>query len=679
MNEGKLTVLPRGGRADNAFKVWPTDADQAAFRHAMVNGLSGSEWRESRIVKAHEFFRDQIEQWIGEGEGPDEDANERAEALETALSQLLELVVIDLRSSDNPHIIFETLNARGTPLRQSDLMKNMILHEAEKTGVGDEVAWPFEGAWWDRDIRQGRLYRPRIDVFLNYWLTMRTLQEVGATDMFLSFRRHYEAGEHGAIRDMAADIARVGSAYRSLEVGELEGAWTAFAPRWKVMQAAVVTPVLLWLLSSQAEPDQVVRAIKALESYLVCRMVCRMTTRAYNRVFVDLVRRLEDAGPTRAGDTVIDFLGAREAYSATWPNDNLVLDAISSKPLYRLLTRGRLRMVLEVIEEELRTTKSEGGGVPTDLTIEHIMPRSWRGAWPGPEPGLGPEGPEERRDRLLDSLGNLTLVNQPLNSALSNGPWASKRQRLLEHSTLFLNKDLLEHSQDRGTKRRSGIGRRGSTGHSSRHGPTPPILAPDLLRGKPGDPSFLWLAARLGVETAPVAVLGSRSGEVLRALLRSRLGRGMGWGDTCAVILVNCWHKMAYNVSGKGRHRGGPLGHRLDGGSTARHRDRRDPGVRARRRVGQRIPVRVAEEGRDTNRWRLTHDKHPGRNRARRRRRLVGRWRRLDRTRFASAPVAAGSCPQRSQHDASEAPSSTPARRRGCAGPGQRTTCRAAS
>lgn len=27
-----------------------------------------------------------------------------------------------------------------------------------------------------------------------------------------------------------------------------------------------------------------------------------------------------------------------------------------------------------------------------------------------------------------------------------NGPWASKRKGLLEHSTLFLNKDLLEHS-----------------------------------------------------------------------------------------------------------------------------------------------------------------------------------------------------------------------------------------
>ena len=124
------------------------------------------------------------------------------------------------------------------------------------------------------------------------------------------------------------------------------------------MQAAVVTPVLLWLLSSQAEPDQVFRAIKALESYLVRRMVCRMTTRGYNRVFVDLLRRLEHAGPATAGDALIEFLGERSAYGTLWPSDNLVLDAISRKPLYRLLTRGRLRMVLEVIEEELRNHQS---------------------------------------------------------------------------------------------------------------------------------------------------------------------------------------------------------------------------------------------------------------------------------------------------------------------------------
>lgn len=439
----------QGKRASNAFKVWPTDADQEAFRHAMTNALSGAEWPDSRIVRAHEFFKDQIDQWISEAEELDEDADERAEALERALSQLLELVVIDLRSSDNPHIIFETLNARGTPLRQSDLMKNMILHEAEKTGLGNEVTWPFEGAWWDKDISQGRLYRSRVDVFLNYWLAMRALEEVGAEEMFSSFRRYYDkVCGHYAISDIAADIVNVSSAYRRLEDGELDGPWAAFAPRRRVMQAATTTPVLLWLLSSQAQPDQVFRAIRALESYLVRRMVCRMTATSYNKTFVELVRRLESAGPATAGDTVIEFLRTREAYNSVWPNDNLVLDAMSNKPLYRLLTRGRLRMVLEGIEEELRTAKAESGRCPTGLTIEHIMPRRWQGAWPEPKPRDEPEDPEERRNRLLGSLGNLTLVNQPLNSALSNGPWSSKRQGLLRHSTLFLNKDLLENAQD---------------------------------------------------------------------------------------------------------------------------------------------------------------------------------------------------------------------------------------
>ena len=184
-------------------------------------------------------------------------------------------------------------------------MKNMVLHEAEKTGVANDVAWPFEDAWWDDHIRQGRLYRPRVDVFLNYWLVMRSLREVGAADIFSTFRRQYNQGHHGAIERIAADIANVGEAYRRLEVDELDSVWTEFASRWKAMQAAVVTPVLLWLLASEVEPSHVSRALKAMESYLVRRMVCRMTTRGYNRVFVDLLRRLQQAGPSRAGDTVV--------------------------------------------------------------------------------------------------------------------------------------------------------------------------------------------------------------------------------------------------------------------------------------------------------------------------------------------------------------------------------------
>ena len=56
----------QGGDADKAFKVWPTMGDQDAFRQTMHNHLPSDEYRESRIVRAHEFFKLQISQWLDE-------------------------------------------------------------------------------------------------------------------------------------------------------------------------------------------------------------------------------------------------------------------------------------------------------------------------------------------------------------------------------------------------------------------------------------------------------------------------------------------------------------------------------------------------------------------------------------------------------------------------------------
>ena len=156
----------RDGDADNAFKVWPSAVDRLAFRHAMSNELSGSEYATSRIVQAHDYFKSQAGQWLdkfAEGTG---ERDKAASALEDAVRKNLELVVIDLGDFDDPHVIFETLNARGTPLLQSDMVKNKILHDA-KIGASDEDTerspderrlWAFdEDDWWAQEV--GRDYK----------------------------------------------------------------------------------------------------------------------------------------------------------------------------------------------------------------------------------------------------------------------------------------------------------------------------------------------------------------------------------------------------------------------------------------------------------------------------------------------------------------------------------------
>lgn len=439
----------RGDNDDHAFKVWPTTTDQEAFRNAMHNELPSEEYEESLIVQAHNFFKDQVSQWLNRY--PQENVLQAAEALEQAVSQLLELVVIDLDHSDDPHVIFETLNARGTPLLQSDLIKNMVLFEAEKAGVAsdsEEAAqlWGFNDDWWRHEIPQGRLVRPRIDVFLNYWLVMRTREEVVANDVFSVFRRYYK-DQNKAIGNIAADISSVGESYRALEE-ETNLDMATFLYRWEVMQAGTMTPVLLWMLSSEVPEKQMDKGLRALESHYLRRMVCRMTSRGYNRLFISLVGRLEEAGSEYAGDTVIDFLANQDSDVGLWPSDRQMEEAFLNLPLFRLLTRGRLRIILEGIEEDLRTDKAESQSVPRGLTIEHTMPIGWRTHWPLMV-GVENEAEQaENRDQLIHTIGNLTLVNNRLNPSLSNASWKDKRATLNEHYTLFLNKDLLDNAPE---------------------------------------------------------------------------------------------------------------------------------------------------------------------------------------------------------------------------------------
>ena len=122
-------VLNADADGDEAFKLWPTSLDQEPFRVAMVNGAATTGFEDSLIVQAHDFFRLQVREWI-EAALTYEERAKRIHGLETAMCGLLEVVVIDLASADDAFVIFETLNARGTPLLASDLVKNFVLQTA---------------------------------------------------------------------------------------------------------------------------------------------------------------------------------------------------------------------------------------------------------------------------------------------------------------------------------------------------------------------------------------------------------------------------------------------------------------------------------------------------------------------------------------------------------------------
>ncbi len=420
------------------FKLWPTRSDREAFRHAMDNGLAVDAFETSLIVQAHEFFQQQVRQWLADDVGPIE---HKIDALEAAATTMLQMVVIDLSPQDDPNLIFETLNARGTPLEQSDLIKNFVLSREQNL---EGNAWGnLDDAWWRIEVRQGRLLRPRLDMLLNYWMAMRTGSEVPPARVFDRFRDYVGDQEVDLVM---SEVKQSLANYRDFETSKGRSPEEkSFYYHVDVMQARVITPVLLLLLATEIETR--VRAFSALESFLVRRMICRQTTKDYNRLTLELASRLQESELNEAGKITVGFLREQTAYAREWPSDQTVAHALESSPLYRLLTRGRMRLVLEGVEGRLRSSgKSEQPAVPLNLTIEHLMPVGWDNRhWPLPE-DVDSDVATYQRNVVIHSIGNLTLATQKLNSSMSNAPWNSKRDELQEHSVLLLNNELMFES-----------------------------------------------------------------------------------------------------------------------------------------------------------------------------------------------------------------------------------------
>ncbi|MDX6632903.1 MAG: hypothetical protein QOG09_746 [Solirubrobacterales bacterium] len=453
------------------FKLWPSRADRAAFEAAMDDGLP--RMPDHRISEAHTFFSQEVRRWLivgaDEGEEPVADEQARAAALAHVLQSRLYLVAINLGVSEDDQLIFETLNDRGTPLLAADLIKNWVFDRAQKVGAdvefwADEYWSEFDEDWWRKEISQGRHLRSRVDIFLQYWLTMRIKDEIPTEGVFRRFREYADPlfADLDSAQILVQDMRRDAATFRGF--AQLDGGSAAGRFYRRVVESfelAATTPLLLWMVSEnhRVPEDQTEIGLGALESWVVRRTLLRMTMKDVNKLMVAMLNELGDHQLERAGEVVRNFLAAQTADARAWPSDSDLLDDLPDVRLYGNVRQGRLRVVLEAIERRLRTTLHEDLQLPATLEIEHVMPRTWQTHW-DEEPPLSPEAAAARSKRV-DSLGNLTLVTQKLNGSLSHRPWTDeealvvapkgkyagkgKRSLLEDFSLLALNRELTKH------------------------------------------------------------------------------------------------------------------------------------------------------------------------------------------------------------------------------------------
>lgn len=437
-------------QSGDELKVFPTFRDRLPFRESIEDGIVAASGGH-RIHEAYRFFRTSIREWIDEAADAAE-AAKYLEALSTAIWKRLVVVTIDLDPGDNSQIIFETLNARGTPLLAADLVKNHLFQVAtvqgEDIGALYETYWKtLDTDWWREEVVQGRLRRPRLDLFLFHWLTMSSGREFVSHELFQGFKRHLSSGT-GRAADVLADLARYAPIYERFEKEPRDSNLGQFLYHLNVLDVTTAYPALLWLLGPEGFSDVSERdgALAAIESWLFRRMMTRQTTKAYNVVFLALLNSVRDAvrarGTAPRANDIIDYLTGLRGESRLWPSDAMVDSALSTLPIYQVFTRNRVRVLLEALELELREAYSEKVSLPTDLTIEHVLPQHWEQHWPLPEAADALQARLDR-DQAKHRLGNLTLVTGRLNPKMSNAGWADKRPTLQKFSVMRISSDIV--------------------------------------------------------------------------------------------------------------------------------------------------------------------------------------------------------------------------------------------
>lgn len=465
----QTNTLNSGKKAspEEEFKVWPTRADQSAFMRCLKAGSRAALEAiyqpvvvrrklqpRHKMVDAYLFFESSLRDFIMEG--AENSPEERIQAVFSALQNSLQLVSIELETKDDPQVIFETLNARGEPLLSSDLLRNFIFLRARRQGLSanhlyDTYWHHFDGepaedgntatTFWKVEEQQGRLIRPRLDLFIQHFLSLKTGREVNVGRLFHDYKRWIEA-EHpyANVEEELKELNRYSKVFATFFVPDRTTPLGEFILRFqRFLDTNTVFPFLLYLEADSGlmTHDRAV-ILKDLESFMVRRIVCGLTEKGYNQLFLLLMRNLRDVpacSPQKSREMLLELQGD----SRYWPNDTEFHKAWLNHPIYRSAkSQGRIEAMLRAIEDFAINEKGENVQIIGTLTIEHVMPQSWEEHWPLPADKDQVTARVER-ETLLHTFGNLTLLTQKLNSAVSNGAYATKRPEIALQSKLQLN------------------------------------------------------------------------------------------------------------------------------------------------------------------------------------------------------------------------------------------------
>ena len=281
------------------FKLIPTT--KYGDRDAYLALLKGEEFPnniDSKIPEAYQFFYKEIGNRI-KAETIDPDR------LFIVLVNSLQVVFIDLDQGERPYEIFESLNAKGKPLSQADLVRNYIamkLPEKRQAEIFNKYWSKIETILQEKRT-VGKSSIGELTAFLRHYLTMRNGVLCNQAHVYERFRDRIE-NETTSTDEFEKEIATLknfAEHYNRLLRPENEpnSAIKTKLIRLNILEVSTAYPFLMAVYEFYSQKnlsrDEFVEVLEILENYIVRRYLTNEPTNYLNKMFPTLWREISPA------------------------------------------------------------------------------------------------------------------------------------------------------------------------------------------------------------------------------------------------------------------------------------------------------------------------------------------------------------------------------------------------
>lgn len=416
---------------EDKYKLLLNVQDKETYIKLIDNTIFTVNKPATNIIKCYEFFYERIEDFIKEYGQIDE--------IYAGIFKL-SLVSISLdKDSDNPQMIFESMNSTGKDLSQTDLLRNYLLMDLtpEKQTRLYKTYWKPMEELFGEDIYKNDVNK--FDYFIRDFLTLKsdTGHICKINNVYENFKRYYldnNCEKFAVLKDLFT-YAKYYACIDLLQENddELKLYWQEF----KKLDSHVVYPFLLKLYDDYScqilIKEDFKKILQVVISYLWRRAICEIPTNSLSKTFATLYQAVDKEDYVNSIIKAFVFKSSYKRFSS----DYEVREKLQTKDIYHFRLR---KYLLEALENYYHKE-------PIDLntanyTIEHIMPQniehnlSWQQM-------LG-ENWQEVHSLYLHTLGNLTITGY--NAEMSNKSFWEKvnGESGFKHSHLKLNESIAQ-------------------------------------------------------------------------------------------------------------------------------------------------------------------------------------------------------------------------------------------